>query len=176
MTRALHLRESPFRRLASGLNLALVLTLTALLLGGVALAYGATDNRWYKVIAIQGESMEPTIAEGDLIVITRPERVEVGDIGVFQVDGQVVTHRIVGIDPGGELVTQGDANPTADDWGNAEVRLVGVYRLRVPWLGRVLASRSGRRYLPDGDYEGRGVVRPGRHPPGGGPGTGARPR
>lgn len=98
--------------------------------------YGTTNNRWYKVIGVQGESMSPTIKRGDLILITRPVDPGVGDIGVFQVDGKIVTHRIVDITPQGEFVTQGDANATPDDWSGAQVRLVGIYRARIPWIGR----------------------------------------
>jgi signal peptidase I len=113
--------------------LAFMLVLLAVIL------YGATNNRWYKVIGVQGASMSPTINRGDLILMTRPEDPQIGDIGVFQVDGKIVTHRIVDITPDGEYITQGDANATPDDWSEAQVRLVGVYRARIPWVGRFWA-------------------------------------
>lgn len=120
-----------------------VLELSAIGFLAVALAllvvvlYGTVNNRWYQVIAVQGESMEPTIDQGDLILFTRPDDPEAGDIGIFQVNGKIVTHRIVDIADDGSYITQGDANLTADDWSDAQVQLVGIYRARIPWLGRL---------------------------------------
>jgi signal peptidase I len=101
------------------------------------------DNRWYKVLSVDGASMEPTVNQGDLMVVTRPRTLEIGDIGVFQVDGRLVTHRVIGIESDGSYITKGDANPSPDRWNGSQIEVVGVYRLRIPLVGHLLSSGVG---------------------------------
>jgi signal peptidase I len=107
-------------------------------------AYGLIDNAWYRVLAVRGGSMEPTIAAGDLIVITRPpERIETGQILTLQVDGAVVTHRVVETAADGTFATKGDANEGRDDWSANDVHVVGEYRFSLPFIGTVIDVISG---------------------------------
>lgn len=115
----------------------------ALLIAAIGLTlfvgYGLIDNAWYRVLAVRGGSMQPTISPGDLIVITRPpDDVEEGMILTLQVDGAVVTHRVVAVRHDGTFVTQGDANDSRDDFSANQVRIVGVYRFMIPWLGNLV--------------------------------------
>jgi signal peptidase len=127
------------RRRPGWSRLGTVLLAVALLATGFV-AYGTVvDNRWYKIVAVDGGSMRPTLEVGDAIVITRPpHRVERGMVLVLEVDGQVVTHRVVEVRDDGSFTTQGDANRSRDDFSDADVRVVGVYRARVPRLGSLL--------------------------------------
>jgi signal peptidase I len=124
--------------------------LTALLLVLLAVTlvtgYGTVDNRWYKVVAVKGGSMAPTIEPGDLVFIGRADHLEIGDIGVFQVNGKVVTHRVVGINADGTYMTQGDANPTPDRWEGADINVVGRYLFRIPMIGAGFSSGVGAWY------------------------------
>lgn len=105
------------------------------------LAYGLVDNRWYRVVAIEGGSMSPTIDTGDAIVLTRPPaELEVGMVVTLEAEGTVVTHRIVSVNDDGTFTTKGDANSVADDWDGLRVDVVGVQRARIPFLGRLLTS------------------------------------
>lgn len=122
-----------------------------------AITYGVMDNRWYKVLSVDGGSMEPSINQGDLMVITRPLTLEIGDVGVFQVNGRLVTHRVVGVEPDGRYVTQGDANPSPDRWDDGVVEVVGVYRFRIPLLGNLLSSGIGAWFV-DSDTLGVSVT------------------
>jgi signal peptidase I len=110
----------------------------------VFLAYGTlVDNRWYKVVSIEGGSMEPTIHSGDAIVLSRPpDRVQEGMILTLQVEGRIVTHRVVDVRADGTFVTKGDANQVADDFTGLDVEIVGEYRARLPLIGRVLSAAS----------------------------------
>lgn len=70
-------------------------------------------------IAVATGSMEPEISAGDAVVICRtdPQRLQVGDVIAYQLDGQTVIHRIVQLQPtesGPVLQTQGDANSSPD--------------------------------------------------------------
>ena len=116
-------------------NLALILLLF--------LAYGSVDNRWYRVITGEGNSMSPTMHYGDLMVIARPPReIPLQTIVLMNIDGSFVTHRLIGWDENGRPITQGDANATADNFANPKLTIVGVYRFHIPRLGFLLLSFS----------------------------------
>ncbi len=108
------------------------------------LAYGHIDNRWYKLIYIKSDSMSPTFKAGDLICITKPPyEIKPGMIICFQIKGDIVTHRVVGIDENGNFITKGDANKVPDDWGEYQIKKVaGVYRFKIPYLGYPIAYGS----------------------------------
>jgi signal peptidase len=59
-------------------------------------------------------SMEPAVSVGDLLIISRQDSYQVGDIVVYQSGRIAVTHRIVSISED-EVITRGDANNTEDD-------------------------------------------------------------
>lgn len=104
-------------------------------------AYGLVDNRWYRIVAIEGGSMFPAIEVGDAIVLTRPPAaLEEGMVVTLDVDGTVVTHRIVSVNDDGTFTTKGDANDVADDWDGLSVDVIGIQRARIPFLGRLLTS------------------------------------
>jgi signal peptidase len=121
--------------------LATVRGLSVVLLVLAALvAYGLMDNRWYKVVAVEGNSMAPAFHAGDAVVITRPpSQVEVGMVLMLEVDGDLVTHRVVEVRDDGSFVTKGDANDEPDDYSLAEsIHVVGRVRLHVPGLGDLI--------------------------------------
>lgn len=126
-----------WRREASRLA---TIALVSALLFVTFIAYGASvDNRWYKVVAIEGGSMRPTLEVGDAIVITRPpEKVRKGMVLTLQVDHSVVTHRVVEVHKDGTFITKGDANRVRDDFSKNKVRVVGQERARLPSVGRLL--------------------------------------
>ncbi len=59
-------------------------------------------------------SMEPALSVDDLIIVRRADAYEVGDVVVYSHTGSPVVHRIVTKDEK-NVVTQGDANNTADE-------------------------------------------------------------
>lgn len=109
----------------------------------------------YETHPVIGRSMEPAIPYGSVAVFRPVEGGElgVGDVIVFEhpeISGQLVTHRIVGIEerPGGRVAqTQGDANDMPDPW---EIRADGEgarYAFSVPLVGYLLSflqTASGR--------------------------------
>lgn len=83
---------------------------------GAVLAGLALVLAWsHGVLYVEGGSMRPTLYPGDLIVYTRvaaePQR---GDLAVFAHDGDLVVHRVVGVEPDGSFRMRGDANATTD--------------------------------------------------------------
>ena len=77
--------------------------------------------------------MAPAIGRGDLILVApAPAKVEPGMILVLRVGGQVVTHRVVAVNPDGTFVTRGDANSVNDAWGGKPVSVEGQYLATMP--------------------------------------------
>lgn len=136
-----HLRPvSPRGRARRAASAGTTISLALVLLGLVLVGYGLFDNRWYHILVVQGGSMEPSIHWGDGVVIFRPPAsLERGMVVTLDVDGQVVTHRVIQPEP---LKTQGDANEAPDEWRPEQVRVAGIVRLRIPKLGWVLERLS----------------------------------
>ena len=100
-----------------------------------------------RVFSVQTESMYPTLLPGDMIFDTKVKdasELEVGDIITYWtvINGERVlnTHTVHQIyDGGGYLIfaTKGDNNLAADALTVHESEIVGVYRARIPGLGKV---------------------------------------
>jgi signal peptidase I len=103
----------------------------------VFLGYGHVNNRWYKLIWVQSDSMKPVFQHGDLICITKPPyEIKPGMIITFQIKNNIVTHRVAAVNEDGSLVTKGDTNNVNDDWGNYKIKKVaGLYQFKLPYLG-----------------------------------------
>jgi signal peptidase I len=95
-------------------------------------------------VMVQGISMEPTLHTGDVVVVHRASSYLPGDLVAYRVPagdvgaGNVVIHRIVGGSAEAGFVTQGDNNPTTDDWHPKASDIVGKKWVVLPKLGRAL--------------------------------------
>lgn len=112
-----------------------------LAIAGVLLALG------FRPLVVRSGSMEPAINTGDLI-FTRmivADHAEVGDVVTFKDpsrSGELVTHRVVGIEGQGSSLafrTRGDSNTGHEDWTIGGDGQVGRYAFRVPGAGYVLS-------------------------------------
>lgn len=95
------------------------------------------------------ESMDPVIKAGDMIICSKVEdktTLKKGDIiSFFDPAGNglsVVTHRIdedpIVTESGKlEFVTKGDNNNTQDIYHVSEDKVIGIYKFRIPGLGRI---------------------------------------
>lgn len=102
----------------------------------VLLAYGSVNNRWYKVVVVEGNSMSPSLWFGDVIVLTPPtQHIPEGNIITMQVDGGIVTHRLIEAYNGGVPKTKGDANTVFDNFDGDDIKIVGIVRFRIPGIG-----------------------------------------
>jgi signal peptidase I len=79
--------------------------------------------------------MEPSIRTGDFILIEKvdPMILRYNDIISFyseqsDIEGMLVTHRIVGETEDGKFITRGDANPVEDSVAVAPENIVGRYK------------------------------------------------
>jgi signal peptidase I len=61
------------------------------------------------VVTVSGSSMEPTVREGEKVMVVRGAQVRVGDVILFETGaGELELHRLIARLPGGVLVHRGD--------------------------------------------------------------------
>ena len=118
--------------------------------GEAAAPYFAFDRRWLKaltgaavdhlsMIRVEGDSMAPTLGDGDDILIDRREAGEPLRDGIYvlRIDDSLLVKRLA-LHPMGHHVTIQSDNPAYPDWPNCaigEVACIG----RVIWAGRKVA-------------------------------------
>lgn len=86
-------------------------------------------------VMVVGESMEPTISQGDLAIARGRASYAVGDIVTYYSPyGPIVIHRIVGID-GDNFVTQGDNRDSVDPWVVPPDVILGRSFVAIPYVG-----------------------------------------
>ena len=94
-----------------------VLLLAAVVLGALALG----SHRFY---AVQTGSMSPSIPTRTLVVV-EVGRYQIGQPITFVHDGGLITHRLVGANPDGTLITKGDANEKVDASSVKPAQVIG---------------------------------------------------
>ena len=96
------------------------------------------------VLVVQGNSMYPTLSNGDLVVARRQDHYHSGQIVVFDVrlpgssTHARVMHRILAIAADGAVTTQGDNRTTSDEFGTTTDDIIGEAVASIPRGGRVL--------------------------------------
>lgn len=93
---------------------------------------------------VMSGSMEPVLSTNDLIIITKADSYQEGDIVVYQSANSLVVHRIVDIQ-GDMVTTKGDANNTQDE-PFRNVYIKGKLWLAIPGVGmltRIVKSLPG---------------------------------
>jgi signal peptidase I len=96
-------------------------------------------------VLISGTSMEPTLQDGDLVIVRARDTYAQGDIAAFRVPqgepgaGRLVIHRIVGGSTVDGFVMKGDNKQLPDDWRPTPTDVVGTLWLVLPGAGPYLA-------------------------------------
>lgn len=128
------------------------LLLIGILAGAIMFASSKSPGKslfGYRYYDVLTGSMTPTYHVGDLIFVkvTPAEQINVGDPVTFnpgETDDSYLTHRVIEKidDYQGTGVTcfrtRGDANDTDDPFIIDETRMIGVVKLRIPFLGFVV--------------------------------------
>ena len=92
-------------------------------------------------VVVDGRSMEPTYADGDLVIVRESDSYEVGDVVAYLPDiGQhfPVIHRIVTTTKQGEFVTQGDNRRGPDGWHATNQNIFGRSWIHIPHGGKMI--------------------------------------
>lgn len=90
--------------------------------------------------AVATGSMTPQVRVGDLLISdpTPASQLKPGMVVLFtdpSKPDRVLAHRIQKINDDATLITQGDANPSPDLLPVPEANVLGVAKLRIPWIG-----------------------------------------
>lgn len=116
----------------------------------VLMTLGPVAFGWRSDVVMTG-SMRPVIAPGD-VVVSRPAvaaEVRARQIVIVVNPAQPRTtllHRVVRINEGGSLVTQGDANPVPDSTPVPPDFVRAVPALRIPYIGLPVLWTRTRQY------------------------------
>ena len=96
---------------------------------------GASDLSF---IRVQGDSMAPTLADGDDILVDRSDRAERLRDGIYVLrrEDTLMVKRLA-VNPAGRLVTVKSDNPTYPEWRDCELSTLEILG-RVVWAGRRL--------------------------------------
>ena len=103
------------------------------------------------LMVVSSGSMIPTLNVGDIIVVrgTDPSTVTVGTIIIFHSPydySTPIVHRVIAIDDqGGQefFQTKGDNNAVADGWRVPTANLIGIYVMKVPYIGLLSLELRG---------------------------------
>ena len=96
-------------------------------------------------ILVSGNSMLPGLESGDLVVTARQTSYAVGDVVVYRIpagevgEGAKIVHRIIGVEPQGGYVVQGDNRDKPDKWRPLRSDVEGKVQVHVPKLGMVFS-------------------------------------
>lgn len=106
----------------------------------------------YKNFVIISESMEPTINVGDSIFVKEvaEEDLKVNDIISYNINGEIITHRIVKIqNEDGEKVyiTKGDNNRAEDKWKITYEDIEGKYIFKINGFGKFMEMLKSKVFL-----------------------------
>jgi len=118
--------------------------LSALLVAWFMLLRPASMGGSVTYVVIRGDSMEPSYASGDLLIVRNQPSYGRRDVIAYRVpdgevgEGIVVVHRIAGGSAAAGFTMRGDNNPSADPWVPHGTDVVGKAWLLIPRLGLVL--------------------------------------
>ena len=106
----------------------------------------------YKNFVIISESMEPTINVDDSIFVKEvaEEDLKVNDIISYNINGEIITHRIVKIqNEDGEkiYITKGDNNRAEDKWKVTYEDIEGKYILKINGFGKFMEMLKSKVFL-----------------------------
>ncbi len=104
-----------------------------------------TGNLPYRVYIVHTGSMVPTIPPESAVVV-REGSYHVGQVVSFTEHGEVVSHRLIRVNPNGTITTKGDGNRTADPWHVPASNIIGGVVAAPRHLGYLLTYLR----LPEG--------------------------
>lgn len=88
----------------------------------------------YGVYVVHTGSMKPTMPLASAVIV-RDDQPKLNEPIAFYQHNEVITHRWIGTNSDGTLITKGDANETADPWRLNKSDVIGGVTAIVPQLG-----------------------------------------
>lgn len=90
----------------------------------------------YGMAVVLSGSMEPSLKVNDLLIVHEADNYKKGDVVVYQRGYELIVHRIISIDED-KIITQGDANNTADE-PITQNDIKGRVCLHIPFVGLII--------------------------------------
>lgn len=88
-------------------------------------------------IIVSGVSMEPTLYDGDMVILQKQDSYGVGDIVSYKTEYGNIIHRIVEETPEG-FILLGDNKEHPDPWKPGPEHILGKLWLHIPKVGRAV--------------------------------------
>ena len=105
----------------------------------VTIVYFTSGYFKYQAIAIASGSMEPELSKGDVVIIEKEKQnLKEGQIIAYKYNEVIVVHRIEEIINQLEeqyYYTKGDNNKNRDGYVITEEMIIGVVRMKIPYIG-----------------------------------------
>lgn len=95
------------------------------------------DILGFKSFVVVSGSMEPEINVGDLIIVNKNRKPNIGDVITYK-DGEIITHRVVNTTQDNKYITKGDNNESLDNTVINEESFEGTYVCKIPAGGKFL--------------------------------------
>ena len=127
--------------------------LLAAMLGLLVLAWPQSFGGRVAYVRVDGHSMNPTLAMGDLAVVRRQSSYRIGDAVAYRIPagefgaGAVVIHRLVGGNGETGFVTKGDNKTLRDEWHPRTGDIVGRVQYDLPGVGARVTQLTRPVYL-----------------------------
>lgn len=107
----------------------------------IVIVYFTSGYFNFLALAIASGSMEPNISKGDVVIVeklSKEDEIFEGQIIAYNYEGVVIVHRVEKILEENDkfyYYTKGDANKTKDDYIVNQDMIVGIVKLKIPFLG-----------------------------------------
>ena len=98
----------------------------------------------FSCVIVAGESMLPTLSNGDVVITKRQDSYRRGDIVAYRIPagdvgaGRLVIHRVTGGNAAAGYLLKGDNRRRPDVWRPRPADIQGKQRLHVPGTGQLL--------------------------------------
>lgn len=91
----------------------------------------------YRFYVITSDSMNPNINSGDMIIVKKSKKYNIGDVITFKDINEniTITHRIIEIEKGDRYVTKGDSNYSKDESQVETKNIIGKVVKKIPGVG-----------------------------------------
>ena len=107
----------------------------------IIIIYFTSGYFHFSTLTIASGSMEPKINKGDVVIIEKinnKDKLEVGDVIVYNYNGTIIVHRLVDILKIGDenfYYTKGDNNESKDSYVVTRDMIIGTTKVKIPFIG-----------------------------------------
>jgi signal peptidase len=137
---------NPLHHMSTAARVVIWLALLGVILGWFLLFRPSSLGGPAHYILVSGESMEPTLHGGDLLLVREQGTYTTGDIVAYRVpegdaaEGRIVVHRVAGGSAAEGFTMQGDNKEGPDFWHPSQDDIIGEMWFRVPQVAGLVRT------------------------------------